>query len=361
MHSYPSRTRRNATRHPLAVTKKSPTDGNTVSPSRMSRAEPSSPAKKSTIYDLAKLAAVSPGTVSRVLNNRDKVKPETRERVLRAAKELNLKPQVSVRTRQIAILSEPTFTDRIEGYAATLTAHLAFAFSRQNIGVLLPSNPLEQLPGVFLDGIVAVTFDKPLQTLLQDLETRMPVVYMDKFDLHPAEYAVCSDHFNSGYLAAKHFLARGKRKLAFLAGDSRPFLERLNGFKKALAEAKVPSDERLHLLIGADVNRSSAITRIVRAGADAIYVPGSSFQVMECLHILSYVMGLKVPHDISVIGGENEGISALQNPPLTTVAEPLKDMAEKAVEMIDRLSSGHVVQPRHLTLPVRLIERDSVS
>ena len=73
----------------------------------MNRSEPASRIrKKSTIYDLARLAEVSPGTVSRVLNNRDKVKPETRERVLRAAKELNLKPQVSVRTRQIAILSE---------------------------------------------------------------------------------------------------------------------------------------------------------------------------------------------------------------------------------------------------------------
>jgi len=328
----------------------------------MSRTPPANPTgKKSTIYDLARLAEVSPGTVSRVLNNRDKVKPETRERVLRAAKELNLKPQVSVRTRQIAILSEPTFTDRIEGYAAALTAHLAFAFSRRNIGVLLPSNPLEQLPGFFLDGIIAVTFDRALQALLQDLESRMPVVYMDKFDLHPAEYAVCSDHFNSGYMAAQHFIARGRQRLAFLSGNSRPFIERLNGFKKALTEAKVPIDERLHLLVGADVNRSSAVTRIVRGGADAIYAPGSSYQAMECLHILTYVMGLKVPQDISLIGGENEGVSALQNPPLTTLAEPLKDMAERAVDMIDRLTLGETVQPRHVTLPVRLIERDSVA
>lgn len=319
------------------------------------------PGKKSTIYDLARLAEVSPGTVSRVLNNRDKVKPETRERVLRAAKELNLKPQVSVRTRQIAILSEPTFTDRIEGYAATLAAHLAFAFSRRNIGVMLPSNPFEQLPGSFLDGVVAVTFDKALQTMLRELETRMPVVYMDKFDADAREYAVCSDHFNAGYLAAKHFIARGRKAPAFFAGNSRPFVERLRGFRKALAEAKVAADERLQLLVGPEISRASAITRLVRAGADALYVPGTSFQAMECLHILTYVMGLKVPQDVSLIGGENEGISALQNPPLTTVEEPLKEMAEQAVTMMDRLTSGGKVQPRQLTLPVRLIERDSVA
>lgn len=329
---------------------------------RMSR-PPSgeAPRKKATIYDLARLAEVSPGTVSRVLNNRDKVKAATRERVLRAAKELNLKPQVSVRTRQIAILSEPTFTDRIEGYAATLTAHLAFAFSRRNIGVILPSNPAEQLPGSFLDGVVAVTFDKQLEAMLRELETRMPVVYMDKFDADPKECVVRSDHFNAGYLAAKHFIARGRKAPAFFGAHNRPFVERLAGFRKALEESKLETDERLQLLVGADVSRASAITRLVRAGADAIYVPGTSFQAMECLHLLTYVMGLKVPQDFSLIGGENEGISALQNPPLTTIEEPLKDMAEQAVEMIERLTSGGRVFPRQVTLPVRLIERDSVA
>jgi LacI family transcriptional regulator len=341
-------------------TKKSPS----AARARHAAAMPSSgprPGKKATIYDLARLAEVSPGTVSRVLNNRDKVHPETREKILRAAKELNLKPQVSVRTRQIAILSEPTFTDRIEGYAATLTAHLAFACSRRNIGVMLPSNPFEQLPGAFLDGVVAVTFDKALRSMLEELETRLPVVYMDKFDLGTRQHTICSDHFASGYLAAKHFIARGKKKLAFLAGDAPPFWERLKGYKKAMAEAKIPADDRLQLLIGTDVNHFSAVTKLVRSGADSIYVPGTSFQAMECLHILTYVMGLKVPQDISLIGGENEGISILQNPPLTTIEEPLRDMAEQAVAMLDRLTSGEKMPARQITLPVRLIERDSVS
>ena len=320
------------------------------------------PEKRATIYDLARIAEVSPGTVSRVLNNRDKVKPETRERVLRAANALNLKPQVSVRFRQVAILTEPNFPDRIEGYAATLTAHLSFAFSRRNIGVVLPSNPFEQLPTLFLDGLVAVTFDKQLQALLADLEIRMHVVYMDKFEVQPNEYVVRSDHFNSGMLAAQHFIARGKRRLGFLGGNNNaPFVERLRGYRKAIADSGLAVDERLQILAGPETNHLSAVTRIVRSGADCIYVPGTTFQAMECLHILSYVMGVKVPQEISIIGGENEGISALQNPPLTTIEDPLREMAERAADMLDKLTSGERVTDRHLTLPVRLIERDSVS
>lgn len=320
------------------------------------------PEKRPTIYDLARIADVSPGTVSRVLNNRDKVKPETRERVLRAANALNLRPQVSVRFRQVAILSEPQFPDRIEGYAATLTAHLSFAFSRRNIGVVLPSNPFEQLPTLFLDGLIAVTFDKQLEELLAELETRMHVVYMDKFALRPDEYVVRSDHFNSGVLAAQHFIARGKKRLGFLGGNNNaPFVERLKGYRQAMSDAGLTPDDRLHVLAGPETNHLLAVTRIVRSGADCIYVPGTSFQAMECLHILTYVMGVKVPQEISLIGGENEGISSLQNPPLTTIEDPLRDMAEQAAAMLDQLTSGGRIAQPHLTLPVRLIERDSVS
>ena len=316
--------------------------------------------KRATIYDLARIAKVSPGTVSRVLNNRDRVKAETRERVLRTATELNLKPQASVRLRTVAILSEPTYPDRVEGYAATLTAHLSFAFARRNIGVLLPVDPLEELPNKFLDGIVVVTEDKVLRGLVADLEKRMPVVLLDKFPAEPDEYVVCSDHYNAGYLAARHFIERGKVRPAFFGQDYAPFAERLKGFKKALVEADLPADDQCTSLFGPENNHVSVVTRIVRSQVDAIYAPGSSFQALECLHILAYVMGLKVPGDISLIGGENEGISSLLNPPLTTIEEPLREMAEQAAAMLDRLTSGQDISERQMLLPVRLIERNSV-
>ncbi|HEY4300093.1 MAG TPA: LacI family DNA-binding transcriptional regulator [Candidatus Didemnitutus sp.] len=330
-------------------------------PKKGPAAGPKVAGRKATIYDLARLANVSPGTVSRVLNNRDRVKAETRESVLRAAAELNLKPQASVRNREIVILSEPTYPDRFGGYSATLTAHLSYAFSRRNIGVLLPLNPLEELPTKFFDGVVVVTQDKALRELVADLEKRMPVVHIDKFPIDANEYIVCSDHYRAGYAAARHFIERGKRKPAFLGGNYFPFAERLRGFRKALAEADLPIDEQRASLFGPESNHVSMVTRIVRSGADAIYAPGSSFEDLECLHILSYVMGLKVPQDISLIGGENDRVSALLNPPLTTIEEPLREMAGHAVEMLDQLTSGQPVAKRNVMLPIRLIDRNSVS
>ncbi|HEY1791605.1 MAG TPA: LacI family DNA-binding transcriptional regulator [Opitutaceae bacterium] len=316
--------------------------------------------KRATIYDLARIANVSPGTVSRVLNNRDRVRTETREAVLKAAADLNLKPQASVRNREVAILSEPTYPDRFGGYAGTLTAHLSFAFSRRNIGVLLPIDPLAELPTKFIDGIVVVTEAKALRELVVTLEKRMPVVHLDKFLMAKDEYVVCSDHYGAGYMAAKHFIEHGKRNLGFVGGDYPAFAERLKGFKKALAEADYPVDDQRCWLFGPESNLMSVVTRVVRAGADAIYAPGSSFEALECLHVLSYVMGLKVPQDISIIGGENERVSSLVNPPLTTIEEPLREMAERTAEMIDKLTTGQRITEKRVMLPVRLVERNSV-
>jgi LacI family transcriptional regulator len=321
---------------------------------------PKSGGKRATIYDLARIAKVSPGTVSRVLNNRDRVKTETREAVLRAAAEMNLRPQASVRNREVAILSEPTYPDRFSGYAGTLTAHLSFALARRNIGVLLPVNPLLELPTKFIDGIIVVTEAHALRELVTKLEKRMPVVHIDKFQIVKDEYVVCSDHYSAGYVAARHFIERGKKKPAFVGGNYSAFAERLKGFKKALSEANITVDERCTTLYGPESNYASVIANVVRAGADSIYAPGSSYEALECLHILSYVIGLKVPQEISLIGGENERVSSLLNPPMTTIEEPLREMAEQAASMIDNLTSGLRVSERRIILPIHLVERNSV-
>lgn len=320
--------------------------------------------KRATIYDLAQRSGVSPGTVSRVLNNRDRVSPETRARVLEAARHLELRPQAAARMRQVAILTEPSFPDRIDGYAARLTAHLSFELARNNASVLHPSDPHTQLPSTFLDGVIAVTFDHPLLELLQQLETRMPVVYMDRFDHEPNHHAVCSDHYMAGYLAGQHLLARGRTRLALFGINMPPNHERLRGFRKAMEEAGVTPDERLLQLFETTTKPSAfagVVARMVRSGADAIFAPGSSFEGIQCLHVLTYILGLKVPQDIALLAGETPGVSEILQPPLSTIEEPLAAMAETAVERVLRLSSGQRLAPERVLLPVRLVDRASVT
>lgn len=83
--------------------------------------------------------------------------------------------------------------------------------------------------------------------------------------------------------------------------------------------------------------------------------------MVEFVHILSYIMGKKIPGDISIIGGENEGVSELLIPSLTTIREPLKGMSEAAVHRVLDLIDGKRPKDLITTLPVELIVRDSVS
>lgn len=317
--------------------------------------------KRATIYDLAKKAGVSPGTASRVLNNRDRVKATTRERVLKAAQELDLKPQSSVRMKQIAIITEPEYTDRVHGYAASLTAHLSFELSRRNLGVLLPTDPIEQLPGYFLDGVIAVTYCEKTEAMLHELEERIPVVYIDKFNGSKKLQTIRSDHYRAGYLAAEYLIKRGRKRMGFVAADSTAEDERFRGFSDAIKEAGRVVDEQLIIRHTPGMSAYSVVARMVRCEADALFVPGTSFQVVEFVHILSYIMGKKIPGDISIIGGENEGVSELLIPPLTTIREPLKDMSEAAVQRVIDLTEGKRPKELITTLSVELIVRDSVS
>lgn len=318
------------------------------------------PLKKLTIYDISNITGYSPGTVSRVLNNRDRVKDETREHILSVATKLNIQPRASVRTRQVAIITEPTFDDQVHGYSASLKAHLSFALSKRGIGISIPSDPFNELPTKFLEGAVAITYEPKLLAFLKELEKRIPIVYIDNFTKIRSQYFVNSDHYHAGYLAARHLIERGRTKLAFIGGNVAPFQERLRGFTKAMREEGVDINNRRIALFTTEHSYRSAVAGILQADTDAIYAPGASFEALKCLQTISYVARKKVPEDIALIGGENEGISNMTNPPLTTIEEPLCEIAQKAADMLDLLTRGkHVASPQ-IYLPVRLIARNSV-
>lgn len=317
--------------------------------------------KRPTIYDLAELAGVSPGTVSRVLNNRSNVRSQTRSKVLQLAQEIGLKPQVTARTKEIAVVTAPNYTDRFHGYSNVLTSHVAFALSEQNIGMLLPPNPIKQLGEYFIDGVIAITYEPDLYEMLCSLEKKMPVVYLDNFAATAEQYVVCSDHYDSGYKAAKYFLKHGKKQLAYIGGDVLPFRERLRGYVDAIREAGMKPNDKLHVLMSLGDSLYMAVNRVVKSHADAVFVPGCSMQVIESLHVLTNVMGLSVPKDISIIGGENVGVSMFQHPPLTCFDEPLEQMARAAVNMVINLADGHKIKEKKCVFPVNLIERESVA
>lgn len=311
------------------------------------------------IYEVAAHIGVSPGTVSRVINNRDRVKKSTRERVLAAAKELGFAPQAAVRRPEIAIITEEDFLDRITGYSASLTQHLGFELARREMSVQLPVAALDSLHTAYINGIIVVSHGPHVEEAIAQLEKRLPVVHIDLFEKAEGRYAVNSDHEQAGYLTAQHFVACGRKRPAFFAYDGPPNRARLRGFKRALEEAGQAMDENLFLNVPKGEPFYVALNSLVRMQADAVYVPGSSMEAVEALHLLHYVLKQEIPRDIAVIGGENDKLSSLLIPPLTTIEEPLGRLAVEAVEMLQTLMDGKTPPRAQVTLPVKLIRRAS--
>lgn len=314
---------------------------------------------KVSIYDVAAHIGVSPGTVSRVINNRDRVKKSTREKVLAAAKELGFSPQAAVRRPDIAIITEEDYLDRIAGYSASLTQHIAFELTRREMGLQLPAAALDSLHTAYINGIIVVSHGPHVKAAIEQLEKRLPVVHIDLFGNTEGRYTVNSDHEQAGYLAAQHFIDCGRKRPAFFAYEGAPNRVRLKGFRRALEEAGMAIDENLFLTVPQGEPFYIALNSIVRMQADAVYVPGSSMEAVEALHLLHYVLKQEIPKDIAVIGGENDKLSSLLIPPLTTIEEPLGELACKAVEMLHTLMDGKKPSEAQVTLPVKLIRRAS--
>ena len=108
------------------------------------------------------------------------------------------------------------------------------------------------------------------------------------------------------------------------------------------------SSEPLHL----------AVKQLIDAGCTAVWVPGEDMRALEVNWLIQELAGKRIPEDISLLGSENPGISEFQRPSLTTIAIPLHEMAEIAVDLV---MQGDVSCLRKIELPAKLIERNSVS
>lgn len=311
------------------------------------------------IHELAKHLGVSPGTVSRVINNRDRVKAETRERVLEAAKKFGFSPQAAARRPEISIITEKDYLDRITGYSASLVQYLSFKLTRRGMNIQLPDTIDQSMETAYINGAFVVTHGANVNPVMGRLERRVPTVHFDLFENEEGRYIVRSDHEQAGFLAASHFIETGRKAPVIICPDEEaPNQQRIAGFKRALDEAAYLTTNCKHAcIIEPGEQLYSSLNRLIKTGIDAIYVPGSSLEALEALHILTCVMKLRVPEDISLIGGENKRISSLLNPPLTTIEEPLELLSAKAIEMFETLNKGLIPDMKIVTLPVRLIRR----
>ena len=136
----------------------------------------------------------------------------------------------------------------------------------------------------------------------------------------------------------------------------------MNGSGSAVLEAEAfISGEPFAVMYGDDIvynPEKPCLKQLIDAGCTAVWVPGEDMRALEVNWLIQELAGKRIPEDISLLGSENPGISEFQRPSLTTIAIPLHEMAEIAVDLV---MQGDVSCLRKIELPAKLIERNSVS
>lgn len=322
-----------------------------------------------TIGDVARTAGVSVATVSKVINGRYGVALETEIRVQEVIQQLGYESSIvarslrSRRTNVIGILVaefEPFSTELLKGISEAVegTGYELLAYSGglgRHDRVGWEQRSLSRLAGTLIDGAVLVT---PTVVTVHDT---IPVVAVDPHTGPSGPPTIDSDNLAGARAATEHLIGLGHRRIGFLGG--RPDLEsarlREEGYREALKEAGLDVDEGLMRVGGyrpdlADLPAHELLSLPDRPTAIFAANDLSAIRTME----VARQLGLRIPDDVSVIGFDNVPESALTEPPLTTVAQPIHTMGAEALRMVIDLIAGKPRDP-HLRLPTSIVVRGS--
>lgn len=327
-----------------------------------------------TIYDIAKVADVSITTVSRAFNEGSRVAPATRERVLKAARELGYRPHASAqnlarRRTQLVSAVVPVVSnyfymevirgmqDALEGTDYDLVVYVAPR--PEEVGAQL-ERATQRGRG---DGVLVLStpLDDDLLPFVRD--TRQPVVLVDA--VHEDFDSVVVDNERGAYLATRHLLEEGCRRVAHItvAPEPLPARQRRAGYERALAEAGRPAEPAL--VAGSERRpygfvEEAGYTSMQRllgldAPPDAVFV-ASDVQALGALRAL-HEAGRRVPEDVAVVGFDDIALSAYVG--LTTLHQPMCEMGRMAMEKLLARIEGGARPTSHTVCTPELVPRQT--
>lgn len=319
--------------------------------------------KKVTIHDVAREADVSIYTVSRTLNNVPGVNPETREKVLEICRRLGMRPRPVARRNHFALVIPDSRAYEPGSYVPMLSFQMLTEVSSRGMGLtLFTESQVRTLSRLLFDGIFLMSADKDTADALTAIEGT-PVVVINRFSLADRFHVVGWDHKSEGATVADYLIARGHKRLAFIAeppASRHSTQSRLAGYRERIQAAGLVHTPGLVELLESREQLVGALGRIVEQRADAIYIPGQGKLGPEALNIVQRILKLRVPDDISIVSGEHPGWSSLFDPPLTTVDAPFEQLARTSVNHMLSLMEHKPTQNTELLLETPVIERKSV-
>jgi LacI family transcriptional regulator len=330
------------------------------------------PRRRVTMQQVAAEAGVSVSTVSKVINGRYGVSAETVDHVTGVITRLGYEVSLVARslrnhrTNVIGVLVadfEPFSTevlkgvaDAIHGSGYELVAYSAGGHVEERVG--WERRYLTRLMGTLIDGAVLVT---PTVT---DADAEGPVVAVDPHTGPSGVASVAADNLQGARLGVEHLIELGHTRIGMVTGrpDLASAQQREQGYREALGAAGLPVDEALVRPGGfePELARVAARELLTLPEPPTAIFAANDLSAVTVLEVASE-LGLDVPGRLSVLGFDNIPESALADPPLTTVQQPIRQMGQRATAMLLNLISGEDVAVPHVTLETSLVKRASTA
>jgi LacI family transcriptional regulator len=327
-----------------------------------------------TIRDVARLAGVSIGTVSKVLNANGRLSAETRARVLRIAKAIDYRPNDlaqslhRARSMTVGILSNDSFGrfafPIVEALERRLFDHgIAVFMCNATDDPMRERRHIDQLLGKRVDGLVVTARRADRRAPIEPASLGLPVVYVFSQVENPDALCLLPDDEGGARLAVSHLAALGRRKIAHITGPERFEAVRLRemGWRKTLAEAGLKagaSDCRPGQWSEAWGREAAQTLFSRRRGAPDALFCGNDQIARGAVDALRE-MGLGVPDDVAVVGFDNWGVMAeAARPALTSVDMNLEALGREAGASLMEMMGGCALKGVR-RLPCSLIIRDS--
>ncbi len=329
------------------------------------------------LEDVAKTAGVSTATVSRALNKGTSVKRETRELIERVVEELNYTPSASARSLAgrrsytIALFYDnlsATYLSKFQYGAIDQTGAHGYnlMISRcDNSSASAKDNILRVAEQNNLDGVILVpplSDNTELVELL--IEKNLNVALVAPIDRWASASSVSMDDENAAAELTEYLISFGHERIGFINGDKSHGAAslRLEGYKKALQKAGIAFDESL--IVGYDITVSSG----VEGGKELLNLPhpptaifGFNDEVAAGAVRAAALKGIRIPDDLSVVGFDDTDLAIALPTALTTIKQPIEDLARGAVDLLVQASEtpkSKVIERRQYGY--ELISRESV-
>jgi len=331
---------------------------------------------KITIKDIARKANVSHTTVSRALNNKSRIKNDTKEKILAIAKELNYRPDfiarslVMRRTKTLGLvittIANPFYTELSQGIETTaISLGYNIILCSTNYDLAAEKKYIDMLRSKGVDGIIFTSAHMGDPNILALAEEGFPIILVNRRTYHPVvrekvDY-VGVDNIRGGFLAVEHLIKLGHQRIGVIGGSSESSVgfERLEGGKKALAAygLDVISDYFLEgdFLKGSGYHGGKTFLEMDEPPT-AIFATNDYMALGIYQAIVEH--GVKIPEEVALIGFNDIEFTSMKGIELTTIGQKKYEMGALAVRtLVERVEGAKRGPPEEIILEPELIIR----